>query len=496
MSLDLHLPVLQILVPLLTAPVVTLLRVPNLPWAAATAASGFAFVVALALVAAVNGGGPLDYELGGWPAPYGIVLYVDQLSALLLLVITGASTVGLVFGRIGLDQQIGQSRAPMFFAAWLLVVAGLAGMVATGDAFNLFVFLEISSLASYVLIAAGPDRRALMATYRYLMLGTIGATFYLIGVGLIYMMTGTLNLADMAARVADVSEMRPVLVAAAFIVVGIGLKAAMFPLHVWMPNAYTFAPHAATVFLAACSTKAAIYVLIRFDFTVLLPNLEAHVVQIGGLLLPLAVLGMLVGSSVAIFETNLKRMLGYSSVAQIGYILLGVGLVTPLGLTGAVLHIFNHALMKAGLFMAVACLAYRIGRFSMADIAGCARDMPWTMAAFVVVGLSMVGLPLTAGFVSKWYLVLACLEYGAKGYLLAALLLVASLLALIYVWKVVEAAYFKPRPAGAVAITEAPAGMLIPLWIVALANLWFGVDTDFPVHLAESAARALLGSAP
>ncbi len=496
MSLDPHLPVLQVVVPLLTSPVVTLLRVPNLPWAAATVASLFAFAIALVLAGSVDTLGPLGYELGGWPAPYGIVLHIDQLSALLLVVITGASSIALIFGKLSLDQQVGQARAPMFYAAWLLVVAGLSGMVATGDAFNLFVFLEISSLASYVLIAAGPDRRALMATFRYLMLGTIGATFYLIGVGLIYMMTGTLNLEDMAERVGQVSETRPILVAGGFILVGVALKAAMFPLHVWMPNAYTFAPHAATVFLAACSTKAAIYVLIRFDFTVLLPNLNEHVMQLGGLLVPLAVLGFLVGSCVAVFETNLKRMLGYSSVAQIGYILLGVGLVTPLGLTGAVLHVFNHALMKAGLFMAVACLAYRIGRFSMPDIAGCAREMPWTMAAFVIAGLSMVGVPLTAGFVSKWYLVMACLELGMPGYLLAALLLLASLLALVYVWKVVEAAYFKPRPADSLPLTEAPLGMLIPLWVVALANLWFGVDTRFPLHLAESAARTLLGSAP
>lgn len=495
MTPDSHLPVLQIVVPLLTSPVVTLLRVRHLAWAAATAASLFAFAIALALAGAVDAG-PLGYELGGWPAPYGIVLHIDQLSALFLVVITGASSVALIFGKLSLDQQVGQARAPMFYAAWLLVVAGLSGMVATGDAFNLFVFLEISSLASYVLIAAGPDRRALMATFRYLMLGTIGATFYLIGVGLIYMMTGTLNLADMADRVGQVAETRPILVAGGFILVGVALKAAMFPLHVWMPNAYTFAPHAATVFLAACSTKAAIYVLIRFDFTVLLPNLEEHVLQLAGLLLPLAVLGFLVGSCVAIFERNLKRMLGYSSVAQIGYILLGVGMVTPLGLTGAVLHVFNHALMKAGLFMAVACLAYRIGRFNLADIAGCARDMPWTMAAFVIAGLSMVGVPLTAGFVSKWYLVLACLEFGAPGYVLAALLLIASLLALVYVWKVVEAAYFKPRPAASAAITEAPLAMLIPLWVVALANLWFGIDTRFPLHLAESAAHTLLGSAP
>jgi len=495
-SLDAHLPILQIIVPMLSAPVVTLLRAPSLPWAATTVASVFAFAVAVALTLAVGDTSPLVYDLGGWPAPYGIVLHIDHFSALLLLVVSGASMVALLFGKPVLDQEVGQARAPTFYAAWLLVLAGLSGIVATGDAFNLFVFLEISSLATYILIAAGPDRRALMATYRYLILGTIGATFYLVGVGLIYMMTGTLNLADMAERVGEVAELRPVLVAAGFVTLGLALKAAVFPLHVWMPNAYTFAPHVASVFLAACATKAAIYALVRFDLTVFLPNLQAYDLQLSAFLMPLAVLAFLVGSAVAIFERNLKRMLGYSSVAQLGYILLGVSLLSVLGLTGAVVHMFNHALMKGALFMAIACVAFRTGSVQLPDIAGCARAMPLTMAAFVVAGLSMVGVPLTAGFVSKWYLVLACLERGALGYLLAALVLVASLMALVYVWKVVEAAYFRPRPDGAPELREAPLVMLVPLWAVAVANVWFGIDTDFTLGMADRAARTLLGGAP
>jgi multicomponent Na+:H+ antiporter subunit D len=207
------------------------------------------------------------------------------------------------------------------------------------------------------------------------------------------------------------------------------------------------------------------------------------------------VVAILVGSAVAIFERNLKRMLGYSSVAQIGYILLGVSLLTSPGLTSAVVHMFNHALMKGGLFMAVACIAFRNGSVQLPDIAGCGRAMPLTMAGFVVAGLSMVGVPLTAGFVSKWYLVLACLEYGTLGYLLAALVLVASLMALVYVWKVVETAYFKPRPPEAPQLREAPPLMLVGLWAVALANLWFGVDTDFAVGIASSVAQTLLEAA-
>ena len=496
MTLASQLPALQVVLLMVTAPVVALLRVPGLPWAAATAASGMSFAVAVSLAGQVMGGGQITYDMGGWPAPFGIALQIDSFAALLTLIVTGASSIALLFGKPSLDQEVGEERAPFFYASWLLAVAGLVGIVITGDAFNIFVFMEISSLATYVMVAAGPDRRALTATFKYLMMGTIGATFYLIGVGLIYMMTGTLNLADMEQRIHQVSELRPILVAAGFITVGLALKAAVFPLHVWMPNAYTFAPSVVTVFLAACSTKVALYVLLRFDFFVFQQNLAAHDIQFAGFLMPLAVLAFLVGSTVAIFERNLKRMLGYSSVAQIGYILLGASFVSIAGLTGGIVHMFNHALVKGALFMAVACLAFRYGRVRVDDIAGAARAMPWTMAAFVVGGLSLVGVPLTAGFISKWYLILAALDEGALGAFLVGLIVVSSLLALVYIWRVVEAAYFRPPPADAPAHTEAPLVMLVPTWALALANIYFGLDTSLSVGLATEAAEALLGHLP
>ena len=212
----------------------------------------------------------------------------------------------------------------------------MLGILVAGDAFNIFVFMEIASLASYVLISAGSDRRALPAVFKYVIMGTIGATFYLIGVGLIYMMTGTLNLADMESRLADVAELKPIMVAAGFITVGLALKAALFPLHAWLPNSYTYAPHIATAFLAACSTKIAVYVLLRFDFVVFQGNLIGHDAQFSGFSMSLAVVAILVSSSVALFESNLKRLLAYSSIAQLAYIWLGASFVTTAGLTASV----------------------------------------------------------------------------------------------------------------------------------------------------------------
>ena len=375
----------------------------------------------------------------------------------------------------------------------MLALAGLIGIVVSADAFNIFVFMEISSLASYVLIAGGPDRRALPAVFKYLVMGTIGATFYLIGIGLVYMMTGTLNLADMELRIHEVADQSPILVAAGFITIGLALKAAVFPLHAWLPNAYTYAPHVVTVFLAACATKVALYVLLRFDFFVFQQNLVGHDLQFSTFLMPLAVLAILIASGSALFERNLKRLLAYSSVAQIGYIMLGASLVSAAGLTASGLHIFNHALAKGTLFLAVACLALRCSAVRLDDLAGVARSMPWTMAAFVIAGLSLIGIPGTAGFISKWYLISAVLNGGTLGVGLAIVIVVSSLMAVVYIWRVVEAAYFQAPQGDTVRVSEAPVELLIVTWLAALANLYFGLDPALPVSLSSAAADLLMG---
>ncbi len=497
-GIDQHLPALQVVVPMLVAPLVILLRPRGLAWAACTAASVLAFGIAVNITQTVLATGPLTYAMGSWPAPYGISLRIDALSALLLLVVTGASALALAAGRQSLDAQIAADRQPFFFAAWLLALAGLAGIVIAGDAFNIFVFMEISSLASYVLISGGPDRRALPAVFKYLIMGTVGATFYLIGVGLIYMMTGTLNLADMEQRIFDVADQRPILAAAGFITVGLALKAAIFPLHVWLPNAYTYAPHVATAFLAACSTKVSLYVLLRFDFFVFQGNLADHAFQFAVYLMPLALLGIVVGSSVAMFEKNLKRLLAFSSVAQIGYMMLGASLVTIAGLSAGIIHIFNHALAKGALFLAVASLAMLASGLRVEDIRGIARRMPWTFAAFVLAGLSLIGIPGTAGFISKWYLISAAMEFGAAGLPLVAVILISSLMAVVYVWRIVEAAYFGTPAADSPPLNErriSPA-LVTVAWVAALANIYFGLNPELPLTLSRAAATDLLGHLP
>lgn len=490
-----HLPALQVIVPMLAAPVLALLAPRGLAWAAATLVSLMAFAIAVQLTILVLAGQVPGYFMGSWPAPFGIELRIDDFSVLMLLVLTGASTVALIGGRQSIDLEIETERQPLFYSAWALALAGLAGIIVSADAFNVFVFMEISSLASYVLIAGGPDRRALPAVFKYLIMGTIGATFYLIGIGLIYLMTGTLNLADMELRIHEVGDQRPILVAAGFITVGLALKAAVFPLHVWLPNAYTYAPNIVSVFMAACATKVSLYVLLRFDFFVFQQNLTQHDIQFAAFLMPLAVAAIVVGSAVAVFEKNLKRLLAYSSVAQVGYILLGASLVSVAGLTASLLHMFNHALAKGALFMAVACLATRLGGLRIPDLRGVARTMPLTTAALVIAALSLIGIPGTAGFVSKWYLISALLGMGGLGIMLIAVVVIGSLLAVVYVWRIVEslrslenAESNKPG--------EAPMMLLLTTMAASLANLWFGLSPALPIELAQRSAAALLVHLP
>jgi len=491
MDLTPHLPALQVIVPMLSAPLILLLRPRGLAWAGATAAALVSFAIALNMALVVADGGLLRYDMGGWEAPYGIALSVGAFSSLVLLIVTGAGAAAMLAARPSIDRQIELERQPMFYSAWLLALAGLAGIAVSADAFNIFVFMEISSLASYVLIAGGPDRRALPAVFKYLIMGTIGATFYLIGVGLVYMMTGTLNLADMEARIVNVTDINPILVAAGFITIGLALKAAVFPLHVWLPNAYAHAPHMVTVFLAACATKVAIYVLIRFDFVVFQANLVNHDLQFSLFLLPLALLGILVASAVAMFEGHIKRLLAMSSVAQIGYIILGASFTSVAGLTAASAHMFNHALAKGGLFLAIAGLACHYRDLRLDQLAGAARSMPWTAAALVICGFSLIGVPGTAGFISKWLLIDAAMNQGPMAWLLVPIIIISSLMALSYVWRIVETLYFKPAVVEA-APTEAPLQLLLVTWVVALANIVFGFFPQFPLALASAAAQLLM----
>lgn len=487
-----NLPALLVVLPLLGAPLCLLFGRSRLAWIIATLISWLGLAISFRLLLQVAGGDTLRYAFGGWAAPWGIEYLVDPLAAFVLVTISLIAALVMPSTWPSIAQEIEAEQQPYFYPLLLLCLAGLLGIVITGDAFNLFVFLEISSLSTYALISLGRNRRALIASYQYLIMGTIGATFFIIGVGLLYMLTGTLNMADLAARIGSVAETNTLRTAFAFIIVGLALKLAMFPLHLWLPNAYAYAPSVISAFLAATATKVALYAMIRFLFSVFGPEFTLAKMHADWLLLPLAAAGVLIGSIVAVFQRDMKRMLAYSSIAQIGYMLLGIGMLSVTGLTASLLHLFNHALMKGALFLTLGALFYRVASSNIDQLAGIAREMPWTTAAFVLGGLSLIGVPMTVGFISKWYLILAAIEKG--WWLLVILVLVSSLIAVIYIWRLVEVAYFRPRPDGAVALREAPAVLLVPIWLLVSANLYFGIDARFTAGLTGEIATRLIGA--
>ncbi|MEX2048998.1 MAG: monovalent cation/H+ antiporter subunit D family protein [Gemmatimonadota bacterium] len=488
-----HLPVLLVVVPLVAAPIAALVNHARLAWLIAVAAALWAFGAAVVLLQRVLAEGTISYALGNWAPPVGIEYRIDEANAFVALIVAAIGAVVAFYARASIERELSSDRVALFYSAFILCLTGLLGITVTGDAFNVFVFLEISSLSTYALVALGTDRRALTASYQYLVMGSVGATFIVIGIGLMYVMTGTLNMADLAERLPAVADTRTIPVAFAFLVVGITLKLALFPLHLWLPNAYAYAPSAVTAFLAATATKVAVYLLLRFFFTVFGAAYSFDVLEVDRVLMPLAVVAILGMSLVAVYQEDAKRLLAYSSVAQIGYMILGISFASVLGVTAGILHLFNHALIKGALFMALGCVMYRVGSVSVERMAGLGRAMPWTMAAFVVGGLSLIGVPLTVGFVSKWYLVQAALEQGL--WLVAAAVLMGSLLAVVYVWKVVEVAYFR-RADPAADIREAPLSLLAPTWVLVLANLYFGIDASLTAGVATRAAEMLLGGAP
>jgi len=499
-----HGPAFLIALPLLVAALTAILPFRKLAWWTTSLVTLILLLTAVALAQFELANGAKIYEMGGWAPPHGISLSIDALSAPILVLIAAMAFITMIYAMPATLAEIEPKKRAPYYAAFLLCMAGLLGMVVTGDAFNVFVFLEVSSISSYVLVALGAsrDRRALVAAYNYLILGSIGATFFVIGLGFLYMETGTLNMADMARILTELDGgSRVAMVAFGFIIVGLGLKLAMFPIHNWLPGAYAYAPTQVTSFLASTSTKAALYLLMRFTFFVFNPDFVYVDAVLMFLIFGLGIIGMMFASIQAIFQTDVRRLLAYSSVGQVGYMLLGIGIATTAGLSAAYLHIINHAVIKGGLFLALGAMWYRFGITRVDDFRGLSRTMPWTMGAFTVSGFSLIGVPFTAGFVSKVALASAA---AAEGYWWAVgFIMISSILAIIYIGRILMVAYFRDPPVidGKPCVkNEAPLMMLLPMWALAFLSIAIGMNifgaSDIVVGASERAAALLTGALP
>jgi multicomponent Na+:H+ antiporter subunit D len=394
----------------------------------------------------------------------------------MLVLVTTLSLITAIYARKTVEAEV-PDRSELFWCLYLLLVTGMIGIIVTGDVFNLFVLLEVASLTGYALVGIGKGH-ARFAGFRYLIIGTIGASFYLIGIGYLYALTGSLNMSDLRSILPELYSSRAVRTAFVFILTGFTIKIALFPLHAWQPDAYTYAPTAVSVIISTAMAKTAAYALIRVTFSVFTLAFIDGFLHVFDLLCWVAAVSMIAGSIFAIRQNTFKRMLAYSSVANVGYIVLAIGLVpaTTQGLNPAIMHILNHAVIKGCMFMAACAFIYRYDLWDIRRFEGLGRNMPWTCFALLLAILAMIGMPPSAGFVTKWYLILAVLE--AKRYSLVAVILFSTLLMIVYFWRLVEILYVRPAPSGdgaALRIKEAPPSMLIPCVSLGIMTFAIGV---------------------
>ncbi|MGB3647602.1 MAG: monovalent cation/H+ antiporter subunit D family protein [Desulfobulbales bacterium] len=479
MSIVEQAPALLVIIPLLSALLVNMVGLINRRYCFPVAVLAIlgSFAASLITLIQVMKTGPISYRLGGWPPPFGIEYVIDHFNALVLVTVSFVSLLAVIFSKESIKQELPE-KIPQFYTLFVLLVTGLLGMTVTGDAFNLYVLLEISALTGYALIALG-DNRALVASFNYVILGTIGASFYLLGVGHLYIMTGSLNMANLLTILPDLYSLNAIFIALLLILVGTWIKMAFFPMHGWLPNAYTYAPSAAGCLVAPLVTKVSVYIMIRIMLSVFSVEYVYEVAGLSETIVWMAVIAIISGSILALAQTDFKKMLTYLIVAEVGYMVGGAWLASSTGLTGAILHIVNDALMTLCLFIFAGIVIYKKGGQQLQDLAGLYKKMPVTMAAFTVGALSMIGVPPTAGFFSKWYLILGAIDAG-KYHFMAALLF-SSLVNAILFFRVIEIAYFEPKvdhhggEAEEIAIDEAPFSMLMPLIIVALSLIVIGL---------------------
>jgi len=447
-------------------------------------ALGVAAAAALAVLGQVMRDGPISYRLGGWPPPMGIEYVVDHLNGLVLVVTCVVAFLAAVYSKRSVEREL-PDKIPYFYTLFILAVTGLLGMTITGDAFNLYVLMEITALTNYALIAAGRADRAPMASFTYIIIGTIGASFYLLGVGHLYIMTGSLNMADLRTILPELYTTHAVIASFIILLLGLWIKMAFFPLHGWLPNAYTHAPTATGCLIAPLVTKVSVYIMARLMFSVYSPEFSYRVFGPAEPVVWMAVAAIVAGSLMALAQKDFKKMLTYLIVAEVGYMVGGLWLANRYGITGAVLHIVNDALMTLCLFFTAGIVVYKMKGHAFTDLRGLFRKMPLTMAAFTVGALSMIGVPPTAGFFSKWYLLLGAIEAGQWGFMAA--LLFSSLINAVLFFKVIEIAYFEPcgvqhghdggqaAAHDVIAVDEAPFSMLAPLVLVSAALLAIGI---------------------
>ena len=471
-----HLPVLIVLIPFFAAIAMPMV---GLRQRAACRPVTFGALIGMSLAAVFTyqemlHTGTIHYALSGWDPPLGIEWVVDGLSGIMLVALSVVSLIVFVYAGPATPKDLGGRIVP-WHTMILLLIASLAGMVLAADLFNLFVFLEVASLCSYALIGVAGGH-ALLAAFRYLIIGTIGASLYLLGVAYVYAATGTLNIADIAQKIPALLESRTVITGLIFIFVGLGIKMALVPLHGWLPDAYSDAPDAITPLIAPLVTKVALFAVIRIIYWMLGTEASTHELPVLLFTGWAGAFAMVVGAFLALSQHEIKPLFAYAGVSHLGLIVMGVAMGNATGFAGGVFYLITEMVMQAVLFCIAGVIFYRGGVRTLSELHRLRGQVPWTLTALIVTALSMIGIPPTGGFFGKWYILLSALE--AENYIAVIAIVAGTLLTMAYFLRLIQPLLLDARPPSDRVEIEAPFAMRFSMGTLTTAIIVLGIFSD------------------
>ncbi len=428
--------------------------------------------------------GEVRYEFSGWAVPLGIEWVADGLASIILVLVSGLGLLGVAFTGPTAPKELG-GRIVHYYTLILLLISAMTGIVFAADFFNLFVFLEVAAIASYALIGVAGGR-ALFAAFRYLILGTLGASLYLLGVSYLYAVTGTLNMSDMVERLPLLVNSKALVGGLLFMFIGLGIKMALVPFHAWMPEAYTHAPDSISPILASLTTKLALLAWVRITYWVFNSSMVIFDIPILILVEVLGALAAVIGASLALGQRDIKMMFAYGGISHIGIILIGVGQGNQTGFAGGVFYLLNDAVMQAALFFLAAVAFCHYGIRTIEDLGRIGKRAPWITGSLIIIAMGMIGLPPTGGFFGKWYIILGALDKG--NYVSIAGVVLSTLLTLAYFIKLFETIFNQKSTQSDAPFAELPLSFKLTLGITSATIIILGLFSSSIVQLLLSHA--------
>jgi len=476
-----QLPVILFLLPLFAAISMPVVCLKHRHWSQPITVATLAAMVPVSILNLHNvvQHGEVRYEFGGWDVPLGIEWVADGFASVILVLMSSLCLLGVVFAGQISPKDLG-GRIVHYYTLILLLVSSLTGVVFAADFFNLFVFLEVAAIASYALIGVAGGR-ALFSAFRYLILGTLGASLYLLGVSYLYAVSGTLNMADMVDKLPLLENSKALVGGLIFMFIGLGIKMALVPFHSWLPEAYTNAPDSISPIMASVVTKVALLAWVRIIYWVFDASVAINDIPILLLVEVVGALATVIGASLALAQRNIKMMFAYGGISHIGLILIGIGQGNPTGFVGGIYYLLNDAVMQAALFFLAGVALCQYGVKTIDDLGRIGKQAPWITGSLIVMALGMIGLPPTGGFFGKWYIILGALE--ADNYISVAAVLLSTLLTLAYFVKLFESIFRKTSTPMDVPFADIPLTFKMTLGITSAAIMILGIFSSPIVQL-------------